>query len=151
MEQITQPPWVFDDGGRAAAGYKGFTEDCACRAIAVATALPYQEAYDLIIEAAKRERMTKRKTSRSHPRTGVHKATMRRIMDELGWVWTPTMQVGQGCAVHLRPDELPAGRLIVAVTKHYTVVIDGVIRDTHDPSRGGTRCVYGHWRPQAAS
>jgi len=25
-------------------------------------------------------------------------------------------------------------------------VIDGVIFDTHDPSRRGTRCVYGIWR-----
>jgi hypothetical protein len=24
-------------------------------------------------------------------------------------------------------------------------VIDGVIHDTFDPSRGGTRCVYGYW------
>lgn len=25
------------------------------------------------------------------------------------------------------------------------VTRDGVIRDTHDPSRDGTRCVYGYW------
>jgi len=24
-------------------------------------------------------------------------------------------------------------------------VLDGVIHDTHDPSRGGRRCVYGYW------
>lgn len=47
--------------------------------------------------------------------------------------------------MHLRASELPAGRLIVAVSKHLTCVIDGVIYDTHDPSRGGTRCVYGYF------
>ncbi len=37
------------------------------------------------------------------------------------------------------------GRLIVSVSKHMTAVIDGVIHDTHNPSRDGTRCVYGYW------
>jgi hypothetical protein len=25
-------------------------------------------------------------------------------------------------------------------------VIDGVVHDTHDPRRGGTRCVYGYYQ-----
>jgi hypothetical protein len=48
--------------------------------------------------------------------------------------------------VHLRAEELPGGRLIVKVSKHVVAVIDGVINDSHDPSRGGTRCVYGYYR-----
>lgn len=56
------------------------------------------------------------------------------------------MFVGQGCNVHLRADELSPGRLIVSVSKHITIVIDGVIHDTYDPSRDGTRCVYGYFR-----
>jgi hypothetical protein len=67
-------------------------------------------------------------------------------MESLGWVWTPTMLVGQGCKVHLRASELPKGRLVVCVSKHSVAVIDGIIHDTYDPSRGGTRCVYGYWR-----
>jgi hypothetical protein len=55
------------------------------------------------------------------------------------------MAIGQGCKVHLRATELPAGRLIVQVSKHLVAVIDGVIRDTSDPSRGGKRCVYGYY------
>lgn len=27
--------FIYDDGGRSAAGYKGFTGDCACRAAAI--------------------------------------------------------------------------------------------------------------------
>ena len=38
------------------------------------------------------------------------------------------------------------GRLIVAVSRHYCAVIDGVIHDLYDPSRNGTRCVYGYWK-----
>jgi len=53
--------------------------------------------------------------------------------------------VGAGCQVHLRPNELPNGILIVKVSKHLTAVIDGVMYDTHDPSRGGSRCVYGYY------
>jgi hypothetical protein len=71
-------------------------------------------------------------------------------MKQLGWMWTPTMQIGSGCTVHLRADELPPGRLVVSVSKHLTAVIDGVIHDTHDCSRRGTRCVYGYWQPHDA-
>ena len=56
------------------------------------------------------------------------------------------MQIGSGCTVHLRGDELPSGRLVVSVSKHLTAVIYGVIHDTHDCSRGETRCVYGYWQ-----
>lgn len=66
-------------------------------------------------------------------------------MNDLGWTWVPTMQIGQGCKVHLRAEELPAGRLVVSVSKHETAVIDGVINDIYDCSRDGTRCVYGYY------
>ena len=67
-------------------------------------------------------------------------------MHDLGFEWMATMLIGQGCKVHLRDGELPMGRLVVSVSKHWTAVIDGVIRDTYDPSRDGTRCVYGYWQ-----
>lgn len=67
-------------------------------------------------------------------------------MAEIGWKWVPTMQIGQGCKVHLDPNELPSGRLIVSVSKHLTAVLDGVIHDTYDPSRDGSRCVYGYFQ-----
>jgi hypothetical protein len=56
------------------------------------------------------------------------------------------MRIGSGCTVHLRADELPPGRLIVNVSRHTVAVIDGVIHDTYDPSRDGTRCVYGYFQ-----
>jgi hypothetical protein len=43
--------------------------------------------------------------------------------------------------------ELPAGRIIARVSKHFVAIIDGVINDIYDPSRGGNRCVYGYYRP----
>jgi hypothetical protein len=64
-------------------------------------------------------------------------------MIEQGFVWTPTMGIGTGCTVHLRAGELPLGRLVVSISRHYTAVIDGVVWDTIDPCGGGMRCVYG--------
>jgi hypothetical protein len=140
----------FHDGGRTAAGYRGKTGDCVVRSIAIATGLPYQQIYDLVNRASVHERTGTRKRGKSNARTGVYKSTIRRLMNSLGWVWTPTMQIGSGCTVHLRPDELPRGPLVVSVSKHLTAVIDGVIHDTHDCSRRGTRCVYGYWQPGPA-
>ena len=137
---------VPDDGGRQAAGYTGSANDCVTRSIAIATGLPYQTVYDAINEIAKSERRGKRKRRVSSARTGTFNYTTRRYLQSLGWVWTPTMFIGSGCKVHLRATELPAGRLIVSLSKHMTAVIDGVIHDTHDPSRNGNRCVYGYWR-----
>jgi hypothetical protein len=136
--------WVYDDGGRAEAGYRGETGDCVTRSVAIATGRPYAEVYAALNEAARAER-PRTGQSRSSARTGVKKRTVGRYLAEIGWEWHPTMHIGQGCRTHLRADELPGGRLIVKCSRHLTAVIDGVIHDTHDPSRGGTRCVYGYW------
>jgi hypothetical protein len=141
--------WTFDDGGRAAAGFKGDAGDCATRAAAIVTGIPYREVYDAINGIAeKHERQKKR--GRSNARTGVFKTTLRRFMESRGWRFVPTMQIGSGCKVHLRADELPSGRILCNVSKHYVAVVDGVIHDTFDPSRGGRRCVYGYFVSGAA-
>lgn len=66
-------------------------------------------------------------------------------MAELGFTWTPTMKIGQGAKVHLRREELPEGRLVVSLSRHYAAVIDRVVRDTYLDAREGRRCVYGYW------
>lgn len=138
-------PFVHSDGGRSAAGHIGRASDCACRAVAIATGKPYDEVYADINVLAESERHGRRKRGRSSARNGVYAGLVRRLMSKYGWTWYPTMRIGSGTMVHLRPGELPAGRLVVNVSKHYTAVIDGVIHDNHDPSREGTRCVYGYW------
>ena len=137
--------WQQNDGGREAAGYKGQACDCVTRAIAIATGKPYQEVYDALNGLAVNERKGKRKRGKSSARNGVYRATFAKYLLSLGWQWHPTMAIGQGCKVHLRADELPQGNLIVSVSRHMVAVINGVIHDTHDPSREGTRCVYGYW------
>jgi len=143
-------PFSYNDGGRAAAGFKGPARDCVTRAIAIAAGLPYMEVY----EAMNSGTATERQQSRRGARTGikVQAKWFKEYMGRLGFVWVPTMKIGQGCTVHLRADELPRGRLVVNVSKHSIAVIDGVVHDTHDSTRGGTRCVYGYWkRPEPST
>ena len=136
-------PFVVDDGGRAAAGYKGKTGDCVVRAVAIASGRPYAEIY----AAMSRGMGTQRKTRGATVRRGVtvSRVWFKRYMQALGFTWTPTMQIGSGCTTHLAAGELPFGRLVVSVSKHYTAVSDGSVRDTFDPQRGSGRCVYGYW------
>ena len=136
---------VITDGGRAAAGFKGSTGDCVTRAIAIATGMDYKSVYDMVNNAIARSQPSKAGKPKHSARLGVPKNITKLMMKELGWQWTPTMKVGQGCQTHLCRDELPKGRLIAAVSRHVVAVIDGVIHDSHDSSRGGTRCVYGYW------
>ncbi len=144
-DEIQLLPFVYDDGGRAATDFKGVARDCACRAVAIAEDLFYVDVYNALNQFSTTERPSKHRPKRSAARTGVYMPTMKRFMADLGWVWVPTMQIGSGCTVHLRADELPSGTLIVRLSKHFTTVVNGVIRDTYDPSRNGTRCVYGYF------
>lgn len=137
-------PWRYNDGGRAAAGYRGQAGDCVVRAVAIASGMPYVEVYDLVNLVAQAER-PRRGRKRSSARTGVFRGTARKTMERLGFRWTPTMGIGTGCKVHLRKGELPMGRLVVALSRHVCAVLDGVVMDTGDPGRDGTRCVYGYW------
>ena len=141
-----------DDGGRAAAGYKGQAGDCVVRSIAIVTGLPYQKVYDDLFKANEEFRNTSRtklarslKQKNDSPRSGTHRVVLKKYLAQLGFQWTPTMFVGKGCKVHLKKEELPSGTLLVSCSKHITVVSNGILIDTHDCSRNGTRCVYGFW------
>ncbi len=142
----------FNDGGREAAGFKGGAGDCVVRAIAIAADLPYMQVYeDLRVANAayanqRNDRLAKRLNAKgASPRNGNHRNVFHHYIVGHGFEWVPTMKIGAGCQVHLLANELPSGRLIVKVSKHLAAVIEGVIHDTHNPSRGGSRCVYGYY------
>lgn len=168
---------TFNDGGRKAAGFDGRAGDCVARSIAIVSGRPYQEVYDALAHIMATMPKTKKRKSagKRTASNGIYTKSklFKDYMASLGFVWTPTMHVGSGCKVHLAKGELPMGKLIVAVSKHYTTVIDGVIHDTHNPQREdsfmfepdrgqplkknqgrnvngvytkiGGRCVYGWW------
>lgn len=167
---------IYNDGGRAASGFAGKAGDCVCRSIAIVTGLPYAQVYHDLACGTGAQRATKRKAKRPRSaRNGIStkRKWFRDYMKELGFRWVPTMQIGSGCKVHLADGELPMGRLVVSLSRHYTAVIDGIIHDTFDPQRDksysfetdhgqelkanqgrnqngvwteiGGRCVYGYW------
>jgi hypothetical protein len=131
-----------NDGGRAAAGFKPSGGDCVTRSIAIITGRPYMEVYRDLADGGKAQRGKK-----SSPRSGMltQRKWFKDYMIGQGFQWVATMRIGSGCRVHLNADEMPKGRLVASVSKHYTAMIDGVIHDTFDPSRDGERCVYGYW------
>lgn len=148
-------PFEFNDGGREKAGFKGGAGDCVVRSIAIAANLPYMKVYEDLRMAnesyaqSRNDRLAKRLNAKgSSPRNGNHRNVFHDYILEQGFTWVPTMRIGAGCQVHLRANELPSGVLIVKVSKHLTAIINGVIQDTHDPSRGGSRCVYGYYIKQ---
>ena len=99
-----------------------------------------RRVYDALNRFAQAERISKRKRRRSSSRTGVFRQTYQAYLESLGWRWTSTMSIGSGCKIHLRSSEIPRGPLVVKVSRHLTAVIDGVLYDTHDCSRGGGVC-----------
>jgi len=145
-------PFEFNDGGRERAGFKGGVGDCVVRSIAIAANLPYMKVYEDLRLAnesyahLRNDRLAKRLNAKgSSPRNGNHRNVFHDYILAQGFTWVPTMKIGAGCQVHLKASELPGGILIVKVSKHLTAIINGVIQDTHDPSRGGNRCVYGYY------
>jgi hypothetical protein len=130
---------IITDGGRSQAGFKGVANDCVTRAIAVITERPYLEVYQDLAEYEQRVSGVR------SARNGISKKAYKKYLADQGFTWTPTMQIGQGTTVHLKREELPMGRLVVSVSKHMVAVIDGVVYDNHDSTRGGSRAVYGYW------
>lgn len=115
------------DGGRSAAGYKGYAGDCVTRAIAIAEQRPYQEVYDDIFKAQGRT-----------PRKGVYDFVWKAYLEKRGWKWVPAD------GLTARADHLPKGTVIVSIHRHLFTVIDHVIYDTHDTTRGGSRPIKGY-------
>jgi hypothetical protein len=51
--------YVYDDGGRAAAGYRGHAGDCVARAVAIASQRPYAEVYAALARGMGAQRKSK--------------------------------------------------------------------------------------------
>lgn len=126
--------FIYNDGGRSNYFTAKKVGDCAARATAIASQKDYKEVYNLY-----------KKIGGKTPRNGVSKTAIRKVMEQLGAKWVPCMTIGSGCKTHLRAEELPKGRIVCSCSGHLVAVIDGVINDTYDCSREGTRCVYGYW------
>lgn len=126
-----------NDGGRVASGKFKSTNsvsDCGCRSLAIALGVPYMTAYKTI------NNIPPQGKNKSSARNGLYKEDMDYILFNMGWKWVFCKNT------HLCTEELPkSGTIIVRLSKHYATVIDGVLHDSYDCSRNGTRKVYGYW------
>lgn len=147
--------YEYDDGGRKAAGFKGDTRDCVCRAIAIAMNRPYREVYDELMRlyAVKNPRTRRHRSSKRYPaRRGLFLSKLRDYL-ELRYFWT-----------HIDPwdhdfmllgDEPPAFPvMIVGIKRHVFTIKHGVLRDTWNPitqskGRRSGRVITHLWIPPA--
>jgi len=145
-------PFKYNDGGREKY-FKGSAGDCVTRAIAIAFEMDYKKVYNALGDAQKKwannSWSKKAKTCReksSTARDGVYKEVWDPFILDHGGKWEALMGIGTGCQVHVRPDELRSkGTSILRLSGHLSVWKDGVLHDTHNCSRNGTRCVYGRY------
>jgi hypothetical protein len=124
--------FVLDDGGRAAAGFKPGYDDCAPRAVAIATGRPYSEVY-----AAMREELVKRGKPSPVPSFGVADTIIHAVLRNWRFVLAHDMLL----------SGVPPGRLIAHCRTHCVAVIDHVLHDI-GPSADDTP-VYALWLPGA--
>ena len=130
--------WVYDDGGRAAAGFNGRSSgDCACRAIAIATGKPYREVYDGLNALCALYGVSRR-AGRAYADTGIPDRVIHLYLGGLHWRFVATHKA------RLHHWDLPAGRLVVRVSKHLVALIDNVVHD-HGDRWCGKRPVHGYY------
>lgn len=129
--------YIYNDGGRSKY-FKGKAEDCVCRAISIASNRDYKEVYDSLKKAL------------GTPRNGVFtkNKAFKDWMVANGFVWVPCSGIGVKTSVHFIEGELPKGRLVCSVAKHYVAVVDDKVYDTWDSrynSFNEVRRIYGYW------
>lgn len=134
-ENTEQLNFKKSDGGRSLY-FKGTAGDCVVRAIANATRKDYKEIYKSLA-----------KFNGKTVRNGVSNKVAKRYVEEvLGWKWVATMGIGTGCQVTLSKKYFRSDRTyIVRLSRHWSVVRNGMLVDNYDCSRNGTRCVYGYF------
>lgn len=150
----------ISDGGRKAAGFKGYCGDCLVRAIAIAARRPYAEVYrECAIMNANYSKTCFPKWRYAGVRTARHgvctdHAQFRDYMKKMEFVWYPPRRRGKTCKLYLDDTDIPIGRLIVSLSNCWVAVIDGSICDSSDPrndySRWPRRRVFGWWKLETA-
>ena len=115
--------YEFHDGGRKAAGYRGKTGDCVCRALAIISGRDYRECYIALARA------NKASGRRRSARNGVKAAVYSRVFAEFG---LQKVKQGRGPKHTLSTAYRIYGDCIVSTAKHLLAIKDGAVRDTFD-------------------
>lgn len=141
---------VFDDGGRAAAGFAASTTDCAIRAIVIAAELPYAHVHRQLGELMAAQSLERRRRAgvlqqlpADHPAQrarwvnpddpGVPVEIMHCYLQSLGWHGIENRLGERGDEWHATLADLPAGRYVLeyrtATKGHAIAFVDGELRD----------------------
>ena len=155
---------IFNDGGRATAGFTGETYDCVTRAVAIITENPYREVYDNLYRLAlgyasdnddKVARAMRRAMEvcgahwKNHPdpNSGVNWEITDRYLLELDWFFWAIVPDKNGMNWMKLSDFTGfEGRYVVRLIGHSTAVIDGKVYDTFNPEERHSVPVIGFWR-----
>jgi hypothetical protein len=131
--------FIWNDGGRATAGFVGLAGDCVARSIAIGTGLTYRQVYTDIGQ----------RTAKT-PRNGVDVSVAADFLEALGWQQT------QLDSQRFVPLLLPKATLILHLVKesrrgsHFSTLIDHVIHDTWNPAEDEEYLVAAYWsRPDS--
>jgi hypothetical protein len=125
--------FIFNDGGRLAAGYKGHAGDCGARALSIALKIDYKIAYQML--ANKNAEWGYAKSARN----GIQKTLYDWVLKDLGYKWYSSPKfVGRKAYC----SDMPKGIVIARQAGHFVAVIDGIPHDTWDSSE---KMVYGYW------
>ena len=116
--------FVYDDGGRADAGYRGKTGDCVIRATAIATGLEYEKLYK------KFARLNKKRYGIATGRQGVAKKDYEPVLESLGFV-KRSRQKGSKWETFTQAYQY-YGDCIIVFPHHMAAIVDGNLRDTED-------------------
>lgn len=125
----------YDDGGRAAAGFKGHTGDCVVRAIAILTGVPYADIYRRVAAAMRHGGYSASGNGyRQKPRRGLRPRMSARRIQNLVKTSYGLRRVNLGCGP--RPTYTEAwllhGDCLVGTARHISAIIDETLRDTFD-------------------
>ena len=127
--------FIFNDGGRKAAGYKGVANDCGARAMSIALSLNYKSVYKELAQA------NKDCGGKRSAREGLYRNVYSDVLKKYGWIW---MKAPKFAGRKARCSDLQ-GTVIAKLAHHFVAVINGVPQDIFDCSN---KMVYGYWAKQ---
>ena len=126
--------FIYNDGGRAEAGYKGYVSDCVIRAITIAGEYNYTVIYQDMSRTMERYGHTKSGRNR------IPVEIANRYMSDMGFRYVTGVK-----GLTLDSGTFPQGRIVLDLEGHVCAMLDGVVNDNWDWTDDGKLAVLGYW------
>ena len=126
--------FVFDDGGRIKAGFKGHgAGDCHVRSLCIATGLGYRKVYEHIAKTFKKHGYPQSGDAQTVGRARKGKRNPRKIQDDImGNFGLEKVKLGKGTRPTYTEAYEEFGNCVVTTTGHICTIRDNALRDTFD-------------------